>query len=243
MIKEAEYKAALEDREIAPSAIKTYLYALNRIEREEGIDIEEELARDQLASLIQKFTYTTKDQREGRPNPTRIAIDPKNVHRFLGWYRRHLERYRAFRLDGGSQAISDVGVEGLEGESIEEEETTRTFALEHDLQTALRLSLDQLEPGLKAADGGRECKVEAGFIDILAKDAKDQWVVIELKAENARPEALTQLLAYMGCVAKERGGPVRGILVAADFVPRLVHAVQVVPNISLKKYGYRFTFE
>jgi hypothetical protein len=48
---------------------------------------------------------------------------------------------------------------------------------ERCLQKALRGSLDKLEPGLVAIDGGRE----EGFRDITAKDQAGNTVVIELK--------------------------------------------------------------
>lgn len=84
-----------------------------------------------------------------------------------------------------------------------DEVVSRTFALERDLQAALRKNLVQLEDGLKVEDGGNERKVEAGFIDILARDASGVLTVIELKAEMAAPSAVAQILAYMGCIAEE----------------------------------------
>jgi RecB family endonuclease NucS len=121
-------------------------------------------------------------------------------------------------------------------------EAARTFGLERDLQNALRANIQQLEEGLDIVDGGAEVKVEAGFIDILAKDRNGTWVVIELKAELTRPAAVAQILAYMGCVASQRGGNVRGILVGADFDQRVEFAVRAVPNLSLKRYRFKFEF-
>jgi RecB family endonuclease NucS len=77
----------------------------------------------------------------------------------------------------------------------------------------------------------------------LSLDKDDVWTVIELKAGTARPDAIAQILGYMGCVASERGGRVRGILVASDHSARVVFAANAVPNLSLKKYRYRFDFE
>lgn len=44
-----------------------------------------------------------------------------------------------------------------------------TFGLERDLQRALRNNIEQLERGLKIIDGGKERKVESGFIDITVR--------------------------------------------------------------------------
>ena len=117
------------------------------------------------------------------------------------------------------------------------------FGLERDLQRALRNNIGQLELGLKVVDGGTERTVEAGRIDITAEDTQGNLVVIELKADTAQPESIAQLLSYMGSIDDDQGRPVRGILVAYDFHPRLVMAARAVPNISLKAYSFQFSFE
>jgi hypothetical protein len=117
------------------------------------------------------------------------------------------------------------------------------FGLERDLQHALRNSIVQLGPGLKIIDGGSERTVEAGRIDITAEDDQGNLVVIELKAGTAQPDSIAQLLSYMGSIDNDQERPVRGILVAHDFHPRLVMAARAVPNISLKAYSFQFLFE
>jgi endonuclease len=47
----------------------------------------------------------------------------------------------------------------------------------------------------------------------------------------------------MGCIAEETGEAVRGILVAGDHHPRVKLAARAIPNLTLKKYRYRFEFE
>ena len=118
-----------------------------------------------------------------------------------------------------------------------------TFGLERDLQLALRSNVQELEPGLAIIDDGKERTTNAGRVDITARDKCGTTVVVELKAGTAAPEALTQLLAYMGVIGKQEQKPVRGILVAGDFHPRLVFAAQAVPNVQLRKYRFKFTFE
>lgn len=122
-------------------------------------------------------------------------------------------------------------------------DTEITFGLERDLQRALRDNITQLEPGLIITDGGSEKTVEAGRIDITTEDTNDNIVVIELKAGTAQPDAIPQLLAYMGTIENPDGKPVRGILVANDFAPRVVQAAKAVPNISLKAYSFQFSFQ
>jgi len=118
-----------------------------------------------------------------------------------------------------------------------------TFGLERDLQGALRSNIQQLETGLKIIDDGKEYATDAGRIDILAKDQKGTIVVIELKAGTAAPEALTQLLAYIGAVDKGKSIQVRGILIAGGFHEKVVFAAKAAPNIQLCRYRFKFTFE
>ncbi len=126
-------------------------------------------------------------------------------------------------------------------EVIEAMETT--FGLERDLQIALRSNIEQFEQGLKIIDEGRELTTEAGRIDITAEDRQGTIVVIELKAGDANPECVAQILSYMGALSDKEQKPVRGILVAGDFPPRVVFAARAVPNLQLKKYTFKFSFE
>ena len=138
--------------------------------------------------------------------------------------------------------LSELVPDPLEDEeAIEAEEIT--FGLERDLQLALRANITQLEPGLRIVDDGKERVTEAGRIDITAIDSNDNTVVVELKAGSAKPEAVAQILAYMGSIAEESEGPVRGILVASDFHKRVVLASRAISNLTLKKYSFQFRFD
>ena len=116
------------------------------------------------------------------------------------------------------------------------------FGLERDLQRVLRRNIEQLELGLEVVDGGSERTVEAGKIDITAEDTEKKLVVIELKAGTAKPESIAQILAYMSSLSQEDGRPIRGILVAAGFHPRVILAAKAVPNLQIKEYSFSFTF-
>lgn len=97
--------------------------------------------------------------------------------------------------------------------------------------------------GLTIEDGGKEFQVDAGFVDILARDKSGCWVVIELKAGEAKPDAIAQILAYMACIAELKQADVRGILIAAEFHKRVRFAARAVPTLSLQKYRYNFSFD
>ncbi len=130
-----------------------------------------------------------------------------------------------------------------ESDLVEEVVSPLTFRLEQDLQEALRVSIDQLEPGLRIVDGGRERVLEGRRrIDITAEDENGRLVVIELKRGPADLGSVGQLLSYMGSVNVEEARPVRGVLIAGELPHPVVMAARVAPNISLKAYTFRFSF-
>ncbi len=238
------FEQYMRGRNLADKTKQQRGYALKRIERAHGLELDSAFQEDKLAGLLASFAYSASDERDGRPNPSKMDIDPDKLLTHLRWYRSHLVDYIRFlgaevegydADQGAVVAASDV--------QVIEEAVGKTFALERDLQLALRNNLADLETGLVVADGGSERRVDSGFIDILARDAEGVLTVIELKADIARPEAIAQILGYMGCLAEETGEIVRGILVAADHHARVKHAVRAVPTLLLKQYRYRFEFE
>jgi len=116
------------------------------------------------------------------------------------------------------------------------------FGIESDLQHALRAHIEQLEPGLRIIDGGRERTLETGRVDILAEDGDQTTVVIELKTGEADDRDVGQILRYMGELASG-GKLVRGILVAGAFSPRARTAASQVNNLRLREYSYSFEFK
>src|SRR5262245_36039604 len=145
------------------------------------------------------------------------------------------------------KAHISMGTYGEPASEIETDElieaSEATFGLERDLQLALRSDIEQLEPGLRIIDDGKERMTEAGRLDITAQDVQNVIVVVELKAGTAAPQALTQLLAYMGAVGQQDQRSVRGVLIAGDVHPRVVFAARAVPNVQLRRYRFKFTFE
>ena len=174
MIQEDAYRTHMRERDLAASTIETNIYALRRIERDLNINLEEEFAKHELNSLIERLAYSADDEREGRSNPTNIAIEPARLRISLAWYRSVLRSYRTFLLRGDTSNESQPLIDDVAEPELEEA-AGRVFKLEQDLQNALRANIAQLEASLTIEDGGKEYKVHAGFIDILAKDKSGRW--------------------------------------------------------------------
>jgi len=85
-----------------------------------------------------------------------------------------------------------------------------------------------------------------GFIDLLAKDADGNFVVIELKKGRSNQQVVGQILSYVGWVKNNlvvEGQKVRGIIIAADGNQALLDAVSTVSDfISVKYYRVKFNF-
>ena len=240
-MRETEYRSFLTERNLSERTREHRIRALKRIERAYDIDLDIAFAEDGLTRIVETLIYSAADGRNGRANPSKITVERGDIRAVLAWYKSHLADY--IRFCGGvhlTDEDADDSPDRLEAQSTEA--ALQVFGLERDLQDALRANISQLEDGLKIIDGDIERRVEAGFIDILGRDRDGNAVVIELKAGTSRPESVAQILAYMGCIAEEENGPIRGILIAADHHPRVVLAARAIPNLELKRYSYRFEF-
>jgi hypothetical protein len=134
------------------------------------------------------------------------------------------------------------------GNESEEQEEDQQFAAESDLRDFLARNPGCIEKGLhlhQSSDRpGVEFPVEGGYIDILAIDQNQRYVVIELKVGKGRSRAIGQLLYYMGWVDKNLGnGPCRGMIIAKEVPDDLALAVQRVPGVSLHRYSLSVSVE
>lgn len=163
------------------------------------------------------------------------------------WQKTHYAWYKS-KIKTGEIIVPglDNGFD-ISGDSIEseiEESIEASLSLEKDLHVYLARAVHEIEKDLTLQSGGVEYQIDAGRVDLLAKDKNDQLVVIELKAGIAKDAALGQLLGYIGCIAeKSDNKKIRGILIASDFDKRVVYAVKELPQIKLVKYKVAFHLE
>ena len=232
------YRNWLKEQNYQDRTITAQMHRAGRVEHHYG-DLDKLYAEDRLEGLIQELTYTTQDRLNNIPNETRIPFEG-DAYNNLASYRDAIRRYRRFLEDD---------MELLEADDIpivdtpEPELQPQTIGLEKDMQVAIRQNIEQIEPGLRITDGGRERSVETGFIDITAEDSDNTPVVIELKTGVAGQRAVAQILSYIGSVMDEEGtDQVRGILIASEFDRKARAAAKVVPNLILMRYKFSFQF-
>ena len=234
------YRQWLEQQKYQPGTINAQMHRAGRVEEHYG-DLDEHYGKDRMASLIEALTYSTQDKRRNRPNPSKIPFEG-DIRNNLASYRDAVKRYRKF-CESTHEGGDTVPPSQTETEAMAGDNASQRISLERDMQAALRLAIEQLEPGLTIIDDGAERSVDSGFIDITARDASGAIVVIELKAGSAGQRAIGQILSYMGDIAAEEDGVrVRGILVASEFDAKAKAAARVVPNLMLRKYSIRFFF-
>jgi hypothetical protein len=210
-------------------------------------DILEAMARfdaDRRATFTRWKTYAVEHEGSQYPPKEILRMAVGDIGNLSGG--EPTNRY--FRELGFSvgETVEDVATPGA---AIEDAIET-TLHLESDLEGFLVADLGRLESGLKLYSqyGTRGQQLDAGVagrIDILAIDAQNDLVVIELKAGEADRQACGQIQAYMGWVTENlaAGRQVRGILVAGGFTERLKLAATVVPGLKLRAYSVVFNFK
>lgn len=235
------FKAWLGLRYPKPAVAASYYSSAKRIEDSYG-DLDVLYDEDRLQTVIAELQYSSQDMRNGKSDPSKLKINGP-LYNQLSNFRTGARTYCAFREEGGeSETWTETAIE-IAGEAIKEKRDGKQFEVERHLQESLRREISQLEHGLSITDGGGERAVESGFIDILAQDASGAFVVIELKAGQAKREAVGQILGYMGDLKDEEPDvEIRGILVAASFDKSCRSAVGVVSSLSLREYRFDFTF-
>ncbi|MBW1796162.1 MAG: DUF91 domain-containing protein [Deltaproteobacteria bacterium] len=155
------------------------------------------------------------------------------------------------------QAIE--GPEPGDKKTVEPRETESLFitaSLESMLEDFISNNLSALEADLrlyKDQDGifGRQYPTEVGTIDLLCLDAKNNFVVIELKRGRESDRVVGQISRYIGWVkanlAKD-SMEVRGIVVVhkpTDKYPKddkLFYAILANPKIELRYYEISLNF-
>lgn len=194
----------------------------------------------------------------------RMSINaPSRVHYSVN---QHGDDDLFYQIDGGSFRLYDREndptpiykkspiIPGSEDEFDEEESLSKEiynatgFAYERDLRDFLAKNLPLIEPRLMLYEDegitGVEFPVGGRFIDILALDAKNDYVVIELKVSRGYDRVIGQLLRYMAWIEKNQAEPgqkVRGIIIAREISSDLHLAVSKIPDVQLFEYDLSVT--
>lgn len=145
------------------------------------------------------------------------------------------------------KSIGSSEVGAPEEDEPEDSMQPTSFAYEEHLRDYLAQHLELLEKGLSlwpvaADEEAVEFPVDGRRIDILAKDAKGNPVVIELKVSRGHERTIGQALYYRAKIrALFNAEMVRIFLVALEMSPELRMAAKEVPDVSLFEYNLSMT--
>jgi hypothetical protein len=116
-----------------------------------------------------------------------------------------------------------------------------SISIENDLRDFLADNIFVIEKGLNLVGKEYDTK-EVGRIDLLCKDKKGSYVVVELKKGRKSDEVVGQTLRYLGWVEKKFGSKVRGIVIVNEPDLRLEYALSPLRNLIELKF-YKVSFE
>jgi RecB family endonuclease NucS len=106
---------------------------------------------------------------------------------------------------------------------------------ERNLEDFVVQQLDVVEIGLRLIE--RQKSTPAGRLDLLCRDARGNYVVVELKKTRGTDQVVGQLLRYMGWAKGEYPqAKVRGIIIVDKKDDALRYAISAVPDVEAKEF-------
>lgn len=181
-------------------------------------------------------------------------VNPNGSHDLL--YQLDSSNFRLYDKENDSVPIYEKEVakqieeEGLDLDAVLEDanQEARKFAYEKDLQNFLSKNLEVIENGLKLYEqeeiNGIEYPAGGRFIDILAMDKNNNFVVIELKVDHGYDKTVGQILRYMAWIKRELADQdqlVRGVIVASNISSDLKLASSSLTDVDLYEYKLSFS--
>ncbi len=206
------------------------------------------------------YVDATGESKDWFLDPETLRIDLQDVAIFPQPKPRHQFKSLEWQpRQGGSSTISErdyLLILGLKPDTtIKEEiaEESMDIVLEEYLENMIIQNWEKINFGEKLTIfedengnlGKQYYTKEVGYIDILAKDSKGNFVVVELKVGRKNDEVVGQILRYMGWVRKNLAGGkenVRGLIIVGEQDTKLDYALsEISDKVEVKKYNVSLT--
>jgi hypothetical protein len=139
------------------------------------------------------------------------------------------------KVIGGESSVSTEVAQGL----FYMEKQLEDFLISNWENTDLGKKYDLIiEEGVLLS---QQYRTDIGPIDILAQDKQtNDYVVIELKKYQTSDDTIGQLARYMGWVKENKGGNVKGVIIAGVYDRKLDFALKVMPEVEVFLYQVDF---
>lgn len=185
--------------------------------------------------------------------PSRIHYNTKSTGEDDLFFQIDGSHFRIYAKETDPAPIykkDDITEIDSEEDDLDEEVEVSEFAYERDLRNFLSKNLSIIEPGLclyeDEAVTGVEFPTGRKFIDILAIDKNNNFVVVELKVSKGYERVIGQLLYYLAWIEKNLAEPnqkVRGIIIANNISDDLLLSSSKVPDVELLEYEMSVKFK
>lgn len=213
------------------------------------------------AATLKSGSYRDEsgESKEWYLDPETLRIDLEDVSIFPEPKpRKNFKNIDWKPVQGGSSKISERDFQIILGTSPDipikplDQDEEMEFALEKYLEDFIVDNWERIDFGEKLKlfideDGniGKQYYTsDAGYIDILALDYKNNFVVLELKKGRKNDEVVGQILRYIGWVRKnlaKKSQDVRGLIIVKDKDEKLEYAIKEILNkVKVKRYNINF---
>lgn len=204
----------------------------------------------------------TEESKDWYLDPETLRIDLEDVNIFPEPKpRKSFKGIEWKPAQGGSAKISEQDYKIIMG--LEPDIVQQTFSPEEEMDFGLEKYLeDFIVDNWDMINFGEEMKLyedvngnigkqyytnDVGYIDILAQDKNDNFVVIELKKGRKNDEVIGQVLRYIGWVREnlcKKGQEVKGLIIVGNKDTKLEYALKEISDkVQVKLYKVAFRLE
>ncbi len=214
----------------------TQLSQARRLEQAYG-DLDEHFDRDKFRSVLADLAYSTDDEAQGKPNPSRVRVEGNKLYEGLAHLRSALGYYTRFRTAQNAETNSMASWPELEamrgtflqrcGDFVDFEQHHGTyFETERAYKDAL---LQEAQAILSGPDAGRPEQLGRRFTALLERSNFVGWrAFVEIAARGA--DAQQSVALALGELVLSKGDPPEAIAAAAERIhPVISHGAMGNP--------------
>lgn len=211
------------------------------VENYEG-DLDEHYAKDDGKSLMERLSYSTKDQRSNLPAKHNIPING-DLRTGSATLKQAVKLYMTFKSSHytpSSITRDSFRLEQSQREEIEDIETWTNFSYEKDLKNSMVSQINELFPEHSIYgenNEGVEYLIGGKRIDILLEKQNGDLLVVELKSGLANYKVFGQISMYIGLLMGEfPDRKINGVIIAGEMDDTLRNSIKTTEIIGLKTY-------